>query len=187
MLKKIRMVVGLDGNSIESDLQRLADLLRDNLSPIVFSDDPITKMDDSLPMVLFHFEILLKLYEAQELGWIAYFFPWILVNEAMSHPRVSTRVRVEWLNIAYCYLMKCTVTYHDRPAGSGIKPFGTKAGHPATRGILFHRKLLMHATNTLTAIVYEISNAKTDISLRRAFITRLENRFGQTRIRAGLH
>jgi hypothetical protein len=37
MLKKIRMVVGLDNNLIELDLQCLIDLLRDDLSPIVFS------------------------------------------------------------------------------------------------------------------------------------------------------
>jgi DNA helicase IV len=79
------------------------------------------------------------------------------------------------------------VTYHDRPAGLGIKPFGTKGGDPATRRILFDRKLLMHATNTIAAIVYKISNVKTDMSLRRASTTPLENRFGQTRIRAGVH
>jgi hypothetical protein len=140
MLKKTRMVVGLDGNSIELDLQRLIDLLRDDLSSTVFSDDPITKMYDSLPMVLFRFEILLKLYEAREPGWVAYFFPWVLVNEAMSHLRVNTRVRVDWFNIGHCYLMKCTVVYHDRPAGPGMKSFGTKGGDPATRRILFDRK-----------------------------------------------
>jgi hypothetical protein len=68
MLKKMRMLVGLDDNSIELDLQRLIDLLRDDLSPIVFSDDPITKIYDSLLMVLFRFKILLTLYKAQELG-----------------------------------------------------------------------------------------------------------------------
>jgi hypothetical protein len=67
MLKKIRMVVCLDNNSIELDFQRLIDLLPNDLSPIVFSDDPITKMYDSLPMILFRFEILLNLYEAREL------------------------------------------------------------------------------------------------------------------------
>jgi hypothetical protein len=86
-------------------------------------------MYDSLPMVLLRFEILLKLYEARELGWVAYFFPWVLANEVMSHPRV----RVEWFNIAYCYLMKCTVTYRNRPTGPGVKPFGTEGGDPATR------------------------------------------------------
>jgi hypothetical protein len=174
------MVIGLDGNLIELDLQRLIDLLRNDPSPIVFCDGPITKMYDSLLMVLFRFEILMKLYEARELDWVAYFFPWVLVSEAVS-------VRVEWFSIAYCYLMKCTVTYQDRSVGPEIKPFGTKGGDPTTRRILFDRKLLMHAINTITAIVYEISNAKTDISLRRASTTPLENRFGQTRTRAGVH
>jgi hypothetical protein len=45
----------------------------------------------------------------------------------------------------------------------------------------------MHATNTIAAIVYEISNAKTDLSLRRVSTTPLENRFDQTRIRPGFH
>jgi hypothetical protein len=69
------MVVDLDSNSIESDLQRLVDLLRDDLSPLVFSDDLITEMCNSLPMVLFRFEVFLKLYETREMGWVAYFFP----------------------------------------------------------------------------------------------------------------
>jgi hypothetical protein len=68
MLKKIRVVIGLDGNLLELDLYHLIDFLRDDLSLIVFSDDPITKMYDSLPKVLFRFETLLKLYEARELG-----------------------------------------------------------------------------------------------------------------------
>jgi hypothetical protein len=62
------MVGDLDGDLIELDLQRLIDLLRDDFSPIVFSDDPITKTYDSLPMALFRFEILLKLSETRELG-----------------------------------------------------------------------------------------------------------------------
>jgi hypothetical protein len=77
------MVVGLDGNSIELDFQRLIDLLRDDLSQIIFGDDLIAKMYDSLLMVLFHFEIRLKLYEARELDWVVYFFRWVLVNEAI--------------------------------------------------------------------------------------------------------
>jgi hypothetical protein len=79
------------------------------------------------------------------------------------------------------------VTYQDRPAGPGIKPFGTTGGDPATRCILFDCKLLMHVTNPIAAIASEISNAKTDISLWRASTTPLENRFGQTRIRSRVH
>jgi hypothetical protein len=45
----------------------------------------------------------------------------------------------------------------------------------------------MHTTDTIAAIVYEIRNAKTDISFRRASTTPLENRFGRTRIRVSVH
>jgi hypothetical protein len=45
----------------------------------------------------------------------------------------------------------------------------------------------MHATNTIAAIICEISHAKTDIPLRRASTTPSENRLGQTRTRAGVH
>jgi hypothetical protein len=83
--------------------------------------------------------------------------------------------------------MKSTMTYHDRPAGPGIKPFGTKGADPATLCILFDRKLFIQATNTIAAIVHEINNAKADISLRRASTTPLKNQFGQTRIHAGVH
>jgi hypothetical protein len=89
--------------------------------------------------------------------------------------------------MAYCYLMKCTVTYHDQPAGVGIKPFGTKSDDPRVRRILFDRKLLMHATNSIEAIVNEIHSAKTDISLRRISTSPVENRFGVTRMHAGVH
>jgi hypothetical protein len=68
MLKKLAMVVGLDIDSIELNLERLVLLLGDDLPAIVFSDDPITKMHDSLPMARFRFEILLKIYEAREWG-----------------------------------------------------------------------------------------------------------------------
>jgi hypothetical protein len=167
---------GWSRRQFELDLQRLIDLLRGDICPIVFSDNPITKTYDSLPMVLFRFETLLKLYEARELDWIAYFFPWVLVNEALSHRRVNKQVRVKSFNIACCDLMKCTLTYHDRHSGPGIKPFGTKGGDPATGRVLSGLKLLMHPTTTIAVLVCEISNAKTDISLRRTSTPLLENR-----------
>jgi hypothetical protein len=52
MPKSASMVVGFDTSSQELKLEHLIVLLVDDLSPIVFSDDPITKMYDSLPIVL---------------------------------------------------------------------------------------------------------------------------------------
>jgi hypothetical protein len=72
----------------------------------------------------------------------------------------------------------------SRSARWGIKPFGTKSDDPRVRRILFDRQLLMHATNSIDAIVNEIHSAKTDISLRRISTSRVENRFGVTRMHA---
>jgi hypothetical protein len=68
------MVVGLDPDSSELSHSNLVGLLGYNLPAIVFSDDPITKMHDSLPVVLFRFEIQVKLYHARWL-WLRISFP----------------------------------------------------------------------------------------------------------------
>jgi hypothetical protein len=187
MLKKPPMVVGLTTDSQELDLERLVLLLADDLPAVVFSDDQMTKMHDSLPMVLFRFEILLKIYEAGEFGWVAYFYPWVLINEAMSHKHVDTYDRVGWFQQAYIYLMKITVTYRTHPVGPGITAFGWKKAGPQQRRLLFDRKLLMHTTDSISGIVYEIKKAKKPISLQRVSTVPVERRFGRTRMHAGVH
>jgi hypothetical protein len=66
MLNPPPMVVGLRHDSPELSLGSLIYSIRDDLRAVVFSDEPVTKMDDSLPIALFRFEILVKLYEARE-------------------------------------------------------------------------------------------------------------------------
>jgi hypothetical protein len=67
MLKNLSMAVGFDTSLQELGLDRLVVLLADHPLPVVLSDDAIAKMHDSLPMVLFCFDILLKFYEAREM------------------------------------------------------------------------------------------------------------------------
>jgi hypothetical protein len=47
------MVAGFDPNSPESSLGKLFGLLGNDLPAVVFSDDLIAKIHDSLPMILF--------------------------------------------------------------------------------------------------------------------------------------
>jgi hypothetical protein len=84
------MIVGLNSDSPELVLGNLVGSLGDDLPAVVFSNDPITKTHNSLPMVLFRFEILVKPYDARDRSWVAYFFPWVLLNEGMSHKQVDT-------------------------------------------------------------------------------------------------
>jgi hypothetical protein len=112
MLKAPGMAVGLDTTSRELTLQTLKTLLIGDLPPIVLSDDRITKMHDSLPMVLFRFETLTKLDEAREFVWLAYCFPWVVLNEAMLHQTVTTMDRVGWFRLAYAHFMTCRDRWH---------------------------------------------------------------------------
>jgi hypothetical protein len=66
MLKQPPIVVGLRQNPPELSLGSLIHFI---------PHEPVTKIHDSLPMVLFRFEILVNLYEAREFTWVAYFFP----------------------------------------------------------------------------------------------------------------
>jgi hypothetical protein len=144
-------------------------------------------MHDSLPMVLFRFEILLKLYEAEQFAWVAYFFPWVLLNEAMSHKNVRSVDRLGWLRLAYCSLMKCNETYRSASLGPGVTAFGRRNSPEAAPRTLFDKKMVMHATNTIAAIIFEIHHATHPISLERISTIPLEKRFGVTRMHAGTH
>jgi hypothetical protein len=83
------MVVGLDPDSPELSFGNLFGLLGDDLPAIVFNDDPITKMHDSLPMLLFRFKVLVKLYEVRELIWVTCFFLWVLLSEGTSRKQID--------------------------------------------------------------------------------------------------
>jgi hypothetical protein len=165
MLKQPPMVVGTDLSSPTLDLAVLKVLLIGDLPYIVLSDEPITKMHDSLPMILFRFGVLIKLYEAREFAWVAFFVPWVMLNEAMSHQQARTVDRLGWLRVAYCYLMHCVLTYRDSGVGPGMAMFARRDAPEAARRVLFDNTLLMHAANTIGGIIYEMRNARKPISL----------------------
>jgi hypothetical protein len=122
MLKKPPIMVGLDADSLELSLGHVVRLLGGDLPAVVFSDEPTAKMHDSLLMVLFRLESLIKLPDAQEPACVTYFFPWVLLKEAVLHMHVDS--------------------------GEGR--------------IIFDRKSLTNAANSIVGIVDEIKHTKTD-------------------------
>jgi hypothetical protein len=74
MLKQPPMLVGLQQDSPELLLGSVIHLIDGDLPAVVFSNGPITKMYNSLPMALFRLEILVKLSEARAFIWVVYFF-----------------------------------------------------------------------------------------------------------------
>jgi hypothetical protein len=144
-------------------------------------------MHDSLPMVLFRFEILVKLQETRELAWVADFFPGVLLNEGMSHKPVDPCDRAGGFQIAPLCLMKINVTCGSRSAWPGAKPLGRKAAGPKECRLMFDYKLVLHTTNTTTGIVYKIKLARTPISLRVISTVPAEKKLSETRMHAGVY
>jgi hypothetical protein len=75
LLKKITMTLGFKTDTPELNPEKLIEVIGSDLPAVMFSDEPVTKMHDSLPMALFRLQILLKLCEAREFAWLTYFFP----------------------------------------------------------------------------------------------------------------
>jgi hypothetical protein len=84
------------------------------------------------------------------------------------------------------YLMKIRVMYESRPVGFEVKPFWRKAAEPKEGQLMFDYKLLMHVTNTITGIVYEIELARTPISLQQISTVPVEKKFDKARMHAGV-
>jgi hypothetical protein len=68
MLKAPPMMVGLHTSSPTLELSALKGLFLGDRPRVVFCDDPIPKMHDSWPILLFCFEAVIKLYESGELA-----------------------------------------------------------------------------------------------------------------------
>jgi hypothetical protein len=63
--------------------------------------------------------------------------------------------------------MKWMPTYQNTEFGRGRSAFGMKTNATTTRRILFDHKLLMHSTNSIARIRYEVRTGKGTISLQR--------------------
>jgi hypothetical protein len=205
LLKRVRyrltkptpMVIGFSEDSLELNLSALKELLGLNLPEVIFCDAQITKMHDSLPIVLFRFQHLLSILDASiqdprgretYLPWLGFCVPWVLLNEALCHPGVNTPTRLAWLKIAYFYLMTCNDTYKRTGFGKHVKEHGDSR-HDGIKRTMFDRKLIRHATNTIATLVYEMEHLPIGeiLSLQRLSTVPVEKLFGRARLRAKTH
>jgi hypothetical protein len=85
------------------------------------------------------------------------------------------------------YLMKIRVTYELLPVWPWVKSFGRKTAGPKKPRLMSDYKLLIHATNTIAGIVYEIELARMPISLQPISLVPVEKKFSETRRYASVH
>jgi hypothetical protein len=115
-------------------------------------------------MIFFRFQHLILLRDANvqdrrsteiHLPWPYFCFPWVLSNEGVSHPDLSTQTSLMWFKMAYFYLMICQDTGQRIGFDKNMKEYGN-AGHNGTKKTLFDRKLIRHRINTIAILVYEM-------------------------------
>jgi hypothetical protein len=187
MLKGTAMVLGFHDSAPRLDLEAIKELLKDLLPPVVFSDDQLTKMHDSLPIQLFRFNVLWRIFEAHLMPWFVYMLPWVILNEALSRPNISRSRRLEWLYCCQACLMLYDRELRLRGLGQNVSEFVKRDGAKTSVRCLFDRRLVIHAINTVSTIIYEMIIAEGTISLQRLGTVCVEKLFGVTRLHAGTH
>jgi hypothetical protein len=140
------MVVHQFEEFVELNLRELKNYSLPSVLNIVLSDLQITKTHDSLPIALFRFTRLASVVNASVADSHATrkYCPWpdfFLFNEALSHPRVGTLMRLTWLKGAYCYFMICRETLRKERPPQHITEYGCREDS-SNRRYLFDSKIL---------------------------------------------
>jgi hypothetical protein len=190
LLKEWRTVVGTSASSAELDLAELKRVLGSILPDVCFCDHPITKMHDKLPIKMFRFDVLETLYKEDLRTWYAYFYPWVLFNEAFYNEKASKNQRILWLRDADFYLLTYARALEENPAAAEELHFKNERLEQGSSRCMFDRNMVMHAINTINAVVVVLEekewNTK-DLWLQRFGTVPVEKLFGRTRLHAGTH
>ena len=92
---------GFDMNSNKLNLNFLKNKL--NLPTLVFSNKQFTKMQDCLPIELFSLESIYVMLNENNLDWISYILPFVLLNSALSETVLTVEERRTFVEIAFYY------------------------------------------------------------------------------------
>jgi hypothetical protein len=107
--------------------------------------------------------------------WFAFFLFWVLFNEALSHSRPATLMRLRLLKVTCFYFMICRETLRKKGSPQFIIESGRREAS-SSRHCLFDSKILGHVTNIIAAIIYEITHLPTSQS---ASLQRIETAPGE--------
>jgi hypothetical protein len=108
------------------------------------------KMRDSLPMALFRLTHLASVMNASIADsdttrkyhpWLAFFIPWVLFNESLSHPRGDVLMCLTWLKVVHFYFTICLKTLRKEHSSQHITEYGRSKDISSGR-CLFDSKIL---------------------------------------------
>mgnify|MGYP001142488179 FL=1 len=159
------------------DIQKLQSIFP-KIPNIVWSDEPYTKMHDSLPLLLFDPKNLLVLLENKYFTEAGYFFPISISILAFDQKNLGYSKRMYLLQIAFYYL---SYFYEEMINEEEIDLCETKRG--GIHLMYFSKQILIEFLNTLHCNIQLMNNINC-FSFRRNFTGPLENKFGNIRRRS---
>ena len=168
------------GFDLETDkiiIEELQEVL-DEMSDVVWRNEPYTKMHDKLPLELFKTENLLKLIDTKNFTAAAYWFPITLSNIAIHEENIGFEYREFLLKCAFYFLVYYFECW-ERTDGSL-----RQRKHNENMDVTFYTKeLLIEFTNTLHAHIQLMNNIE-HYNFRRNSSTPLEHKFAYGRAKS---
>jgi hypothetical protein len=141
-------------------------------------------MHDSLPLDLFSVKTSAFVL-ATDLPGDVTVVPWCLLVATLTLPNVSTRIRLDCLEVGFWFFYlyqdaRCSPT---RPSSHLIAPVAVRPAKPK-QNRLYTRAQIRDANNMFVALIIFISCLTQSFSLNRLATDRLEHAFGHARIRS---
>jgi len=160
------------------NVSRARELL--NLPSIIFSNQRITKMHDSLPLKLFDLRSLLLLFAEQEYELAAYFIPFTLLSTALAEKYLSNGERVSLLQVSFFY----SFLYYQESmtATDNSLPQNRRSNHAIVW--LFQNQLMKEMCNTIFVLISALESVNGKLYLNRYVSNPLEHTFGMIRMKS---
>lgn len=177
-LQGCSILAGFDAFSPHIDISAIDSVLK--LPSVVFLDSQITKMHDSLPMMLFSLNSLNKLFIHKEIPSLAYFIPWSLFLNAFTVQDISDNIRYDLFEIATYYLLFYHMFLKSIRVDASI---GQKKSQNCPHMVLFDENLVIEALNSLHSNVMLMSTIDGEVNQGHIASTPLEHTFGKTRMK----
>ena len=160
------------------DIQKTKQLF--DLPSIVYSNSKITKMHDSLPLMLFDLKNLLLLFSKCEKELASYFLPFALLRTSLKEVGLTNSERLNLLQIAFFYSF--LYLHSSEEVGLESLPQFKSANKKIVR--MYDNKIITELCNTLFVLITQLFSKEGMLYLNRIGTNPLEHTFGMVRMRS---
>ena len=181
-----RIVCNFKSNASPINIVLLKEIL--DLPSIIFNNGKITKMHDTLPLMLFDAQSLMKLLKTTPLPIheISYFIPWTFLLLGIQEESIEREQRIEYLEISFYYVLFYynALKEYQLPKGLSMKKSKkSNIAHNSNNVTMFYEMSAIQFCNTVKSIITILKeNTSIDVSLNRAGSNPLEHLFGKLRV-----